>query len=80
MAKKDRQKKKVSPFVARIGQRIRDLRIERGLSQRELADRAKLWQDFISQIETGGKGPSLDTLNAIAKALGTTAADILSDR
>ena len=34
-----------------IGEKIRRIRIERGLTQEELADRAELSKGFISQIE-----------------------------
>ena len=34
-----------------IGEKIKELRIERGLTQEELADRAELSKGFISQVE-----------------------------
>ena len=34
-----------------IGDKIKQLRIERGLTQEELADRAELSKGFISQVE-----------------------------
>lgn len=56
----------------RIGERIRQLRTERGMSQIELAERAGLIQPHIVRIEQGRYSVGLDTLQAIAKALGCT--------
>ena len=35
----------------RIGSKIKELRVLKGLTQEELADRAELWKGFISQLE-----------------------------
>ena len=56
----------------RIGERIRQLRIERGISQVELAEKAGLIQPHIVRIEQGRYSVGLDTLQAIAKALRCT--------
>ena len=56
----------------RIGERIRQLRSERGISQVELAEKAGLIQPHIVRIEQGRYSVGLDTLQAIAKALGCT--------
>lgn len=56
----------------RMGERIRQLRTERGISQVELAERAGLIQPHIVRIEQGRYSVGLDTLQAIAKALGCT--------
>jgi DNA-binding XRE family transcriptional regulator len=46
-----------------------DLRIKRGLSQRELAQRAGLQQPALARVESG-KTASLKTLRRVAEALG----------
>lgn len=56
----------------RIGERIRQLRTERGISQVELAEKAGLIQPHIVRIEQGRYSVGLDTLQAIAKVLGCT--------
>lgn len=48
-------------------------RTKAGLSQRELAERAALTQRHISMIENGRGNPTVDTINAIAHALGVAA-------
>lgn len=54
-----------------IGERIKELRIERGLTQEELADRAELSKGFISQVERNITSPSISTLEDVLIALGT---------
>lgn len=56
----------------RIGERIRQLRTERGMSQTELSERTGLVQCHIVRIEQGRYSVGFDTLQAIAKALGCT--------
>lgn len=56
----------------RIGERIRQLRTERGMSQIELAEKTGLVQPHIPRIEQGRYSVGFDTLQAIAKALGCT--------
>ena len=53
----------------RIGQRIRELRDAKGLSQRDLENRTGLTHNHISRIENGNYNVSLDTLSKIAAAL-----------
>jgi transcriptional regulator with XRE-family HTH domain len=53
------------------GRRIRELRAERGLSQRELAFRGCSYA-YISRIEAGERTPSTQVLREIASRLGTT--------
>lgn len=55
-----------------IGNRIKELRIQKGLTQEELADRAELSKGFISQVERELTSPSIATLIDILQCLGTT--------
>ena len=55
-----------------IGQRIRRLRLERGLSQRELAEPGISYA-YLSRIEAGQRAPSLKALRIVARKLGVTA-------
>ena len=54
-----------------IGKKIKELRILKGLTQEELADRAELTKGFISQIERNHTSPSIATLVDILQCLGT---------
>jgi transcriptional regulator with XRE-family HTH domain len=53
-----------------LGQRIKALRTERALQQRQLAEKAGLAPSMVSQIESGRLTPSLHTLGKLAAALG----------
>jgi len=54
-----------------IGSKIRELRIQKNLTQEELADRAELSKGFISQLERNLTSPSIATLVDILQCLGT---------
>lgn len=53
-----------------LGSRLKKIRSERGLSQRELADRAGISANAISLIERNENSPSVATLQSLATALG----------
>lgn len=55
----------------KIGHKIKELRVQKGLTQEELADRAELSKGFISQIERDLTSPSIATLVDVLQALGT---------
>ena len=63
----------------RIGQRIAALRKLAGLSQDQLSERAGLQRTPISRIEAGKYAVTLETIQAIAEALGMTV-DIVDER
>ena len=54
-----------------IGNKLRRLRLQRGLTQEELADRCELSKSFISLLERDLTSPSLDTLSDLLETLGT---------
>lgn len=59
-----------------LGSRIRGLRAERALQQRQLAVKAGLTPSLVSQIESGRLTPSLNTIGKIAGALGVPIATL----
>ena len=52
-----------------VGQRIRELRKERGLSLRALAELSRLSTNAISLIERGDNSPTVSSLHSLANAL-----------
>ena len=62
-----------------IGKKIRRLRLEKNLTQEELADRTELSKSFISQVEREQTSPSIATLVDILQALGTNLRDFFND-
>jgi len=61
-----------------IGSKLKEIRVERGLTQEELADRAELSKGFISQVERDLTSPSIATLEDILICLGTDINDFFS--
>jgi DNA-binding XRE family transcriptional regulator/mannose-6-phosphate isomerase-like protein (cupin superfamily) len=57
---------------SRLGETVRRLRKDRGLTLVELARAASLSHSFLSQLERGRSRPSMSSLHRIAQALGTT--------
>ena len=61
--------KKVDGLDIVLGETIRFLRIENGLSQEELAEKCDSSAVYISEIERGIKNPTFSTLIAISLSL-----------
>lgn len=57
---------------------LRDIRVERGLSQKALAEQANVAQATISHLETGRYAASVSTLRRVAKVLGLTLDEVLA--
>jgi transcriptional regulator with XRE-family HTH domain len=66
--------------VTTLGERVRALRQERGLQQRQVAEKAELTPSMVSQIESGRLTPSLNTLRRVADALGVALAVLFDGR
>ena len=62
-----------------IGNRLKELRVLKGLTQEELADRAELSKGFISQVERDLTSPSIATLTDILQCLGTSLSEFFSE-
>jgi transcriptional regulator with XRE-family HTH domain len=60
-----------------VGERLRTLRITRGLTQTDLAKLVGSHQTALSQVEVGRRGVSLDQIMKLAKALKVTPDEIL---
>jgi len=63
----------------RIGHRVTELRVERGLSLSELAARAGIGKATLSGVEAGTRNPTLETLYAITGQLGLPLAAVLAE-
>ncbi len=62
-----------------LGNRIRELRIRKDYTQKDLSDRAGIGVVYISEIERGIKMPSLNSFIKIIRALNVSADYMLWD-
>ena len=62
-----------------LGNKIKELRNKKGLTQEELADRCELSKGFISQLENDVTSPSIATLIDILQCLGSNLKDFFHD-
>jgi transcriptional regulator with XRE-family HTH domain len=53
------------------------LRAQSGLTQEAVAERAKLSQQYVSGLERGQRNPTVETLFAIAQALGVSHVELV---
>ena len=60
-----------------VGENVRRLRLDRGVTQEELAVKSGFGQNYISDLERGRRNPTVVTLWEIAEALGVTPVDLL---
>jgi transcriptional regulator with XRE-family HTH domain len=71
-------KPRPSAFSRALGGRLRELREERGLSQRELGSRLGILQSKLSRYESGTHQPSLRTLVRMANLFAVSADYLLT--
>lgn len=63
-----------------IGERIREIRHERGMTAKELAEKSNVTQGYISQIERDIINPSMSVLSRISVALGVPLVALLAQK
>ena len=66
-------------FLRRIGDRIRDQRVARSLTQDELGKKCDLHRTFIGSVERGERNVSILNLKVIAAALRVSLAELLTE-
>jgi transcriptional regulator with XRE-family HTH domain len=63
-----------------IGRRLREVRLARGISLREMARRIGVSPSFVSQVERGKANPSVGTLYAFVTELGASLDELTAER
>lgn len=61
-----------------LGKELRKAREKAGLTQEELAFKARIHRTYVSLLERGRKSPTLDALLRICKALDTSASRLIA--
>jgi transcriptional regulator with XRE-family HTH domain len=67
------------PALVALGKAIRKARLERGVSQEELADRSAIDRSYMSSIERGMQNPGIISVLRIAHALEMTATELMAE-
>lgn len=68
-----------SKILERYGQRIKELRKQKNLTQEKLAEKARLHYTYIGTVERGEKNISMINIEKISKALGVSLAKFFSN-
>lgn len=62
--------------MSRVGDKIKNIRISTGMSQKQLAKKLGVAENFVNEVETGRKIVNQDLLDRISKVLGRDINDI----
>lgn len=63
--------------LIRFGKKVRTLRLEQGLSQEQLADKAGFHRTYVGMIERAEKNITLENIEKISKALGCKITELI---
>lgn len=63
-----------------VGKTIKEIRKQRNLTQKQLADQIEISRSYLSDIENGNKNPSIKTTQRLAEKLGVTVAYLTSGK
>jgi len=67
------------PVLTAFGMAVRSARLERGISQEELAHLASIDRSYVSSVERGEQNIAIINISRIASALGIAAAELFLD-
>jgi len=68
----------VATLRKQFGQRLREIRSERGLTQERFAEMLGISVDFLSLVERGRNAPSFETLELLSKRLKMPVAELFT--
>lgn len=63
----------------KFGQNIKQIRKQRNLTQKQLADQIEISRSYLSDIENGRKNLSIKTVKKLANSLGLSVTDLFND-
>jgi transcriptional regulator with XRE-family HTH domain len=61
-----------------LGDELRKARHKAGMTQEQVAARARISREYVSQLERNRQSPTVDMLLKVCRILGTSAARIIS--
>jgi transcriptional regulator with XRE-family HTH domain len=66
------------PLSRTFGRVLKQLRLDRNLSQEELAHRARTTQSYLSLLENGSRSPGLTMMALLASGLGMRLSELVT--
>jgi len=69
----------VDDLLKRLGNAIRNRREALGVSQEAFGDRIKVNRAYYGDLERGARNPTVQSLDRVAKGLGTTIAALFAE-
>lgn len=69
----------MSEILQKFGTKLRLMRLDKALSQQDLAECIGADKSYISGLENGTRNPTLTTLQRICEVLETNLSELLSD-
>lgn len=66
-----------SDDAKRLGSNLKRIRVDKGLSQVDVARELDVGRGFVSNLESGKRNPTLSTITRLAQALGVTTDELL---
>jgi XRE family aerobic/anaerobic benzoate catabolism transcriptional regulator len=70
----------VRDYLDRLGERVRRLRNQRGMTRKALAQHAEVSERYLAQLESGDGNISIVLLRRIARAMGTQLSQLVSEQ
>lgn len=61
----------------KLGENLKRIRTEKGITQIEVARRLNVDRSFVSNIENGKNNPTLSTITSLAKVLNVSTSELL---
>ena len=61
----------------KLGENLKRIRTEKGLSQGDIVRRLGMPKSFVSSIENGKTNPTLSTITKLAKAIGVSVGELM---
>jgi transcriptional regulator with XRE-family HTH domain len=69
----------LNDVTVRFGNRLREVRKDKGLTQEKLAEIAQLSRNYVNDVERGRRNVTIVTVESLARALGVRMADLMPD-
>ncbi|UXR51000.1 helix-turn-helix domain-containing protein [Staphylococcus simulans] len=63
----------------KFGQNIKQIRKQRNLTQKQLANQIEISRSYLSDIENRNKNPNIKTVKKLADSLGLSVTDLFND-